>query len=173
MEPALHLAIPFAVVMLAARRLRYALIAGIFGVLPDFDVFFRVHRSVSHSFIPAIAIVVIYLVAAVRLKKKMPLLLSAALGLAAHSSLDFLGGYTPLLWPIYPNELFLSMDIRLQSSSPPSLYIDYSLMERQYSPMSYEFLDSPLASAEGVLISALLVLSALLSSRGRVTRKTL
>jgi len=165
MEPALHFAIPFTVITLGARRARYAFVAGLFGILPDFDVFLGIDRSVSHSFIPGILLVIVYLALAMRFRKRIPFLVFAGFGLVLHSSLDLLGGYTPILWPIYPNELLLSIDVRMQFSSSPFLYLTYSLMERPYNLSSYEFLDSPVATAEGVLISALLVISALLSLR--------
>ncbi|MCP8305254.1 MAG: hypothetical protein H3Z50_07320 [archaeon] len=48
MEPLVHLAVPFAINSLLGLRLRWALVAGLVGIMPDLDVLFSyIDRSAT------------------------------------------------------------------------------------------------------------------------------
>jgi membrane-bound metal-dependent hydrolase YbcI (DUF457 family) len=48
-EPLTHFVVPFAALMLAGVEFQKASIISLLALLPDLDVLFLVHRSLSHS----------------------------------------------------------------------------------------------------------------------------
>ena len=170
MEPSIHFAIPFAVASLLGLSLRWSFLAGLIGIIPDFDVLFLVHRSISHSLLPAILLLFILLL----LKKisflnprfQIPVLISS-LGLGSHVILDLIDGYTPFLWPLSENAYYLIFELRLLIESFPTLYFNVNLFERPYGNDVFTTLDAPLFTAEGLILALLLItLGLVISSRG-------
>lgn len=164
MEPVIHFAIPFAIVSLLGLRLKWAFLAGLVGILPDFDILFLMHRSISHSVLPALALLLIPLIWK-NSRLQLPLQLSS-LGLSSHVILDLIDGYTPILWPVSQSSFKLVFESRLIIESFPMLYFKLNLLERPYEYGTFVTFDAPLFTAEGLIIAFLLIaLSIVVSSR--------
>jgi membrane-bound metal-dependent hydrolase YbcI (DUF457 family) len=99
-EALLHFAVPFASLRAIGFEWRKALFVSLFALVPDLDVLFHVHRSMSHSFVVLAIVTLPILAIFYRNKTITTLTLLAALGVSTHLVLDIFGGYTPLLWPI-------------------------------------------------------------------------
>jgi hypothetical protein len=163
MEPLLHFAIPFAIASLLGLRLKWSFLVGLMGLLPDFDVLFLMHRSVSHSLLIPLILIFISLI-----WKKFRLQLQlSSFGLGSHAILDLIDGYTPILWPISQSSFKLVFELRLFIKSFPMLYFKMNLLERPYEYGFFTTFDAPLFTAEGLAIAFLLItLSIVISSRG-------
>lgn len=162
MEPVLHFAIPFAVAALLGFRLRWALAIGIVATLPDLDIFFYTHRSIDHSLLPSIALLLA--LAALRLnskpriarKLKYPVLALAA-GWASHVLLDLTSSFTPLFWPVAPVAYRLVFQSSIHIGSVPSPSITLALLQQPYAPTTFTTFDAEIFTAEGLLLSLLLI----------------
>ncbi|MEM3437410.1 MAG: metal-dependent hydrolase [Nitrososphaerales archaeon] len=165
MEPVIHFAIPFAIATLLGLRLKYAFLVGLISLLPDFDVLFFIHRSVSHSLLIPLALLFISLLWK-KSRLQLPLQLSS-FGLSSHVILDFINGYTPILWPVSQNSFKLVFELRLLIESFPMLYFNLNILERPYEYGTFITFDAPLFTAEGLAIASLLIaLSIVISSKG-------
>ena len=96
---------------LSGVKLRKAFLLACISVLPDFDVLFGVHRSISHSAIVWLAVVAPLLVyfwryEPQRVKDVLLVFFSACL----HCLFD-LSGYTPVLWPLTMNSLKIDFSL--------------------------------------------------------------
>lgn len=162
MEPLLHFAIPFALATLLRLRLKWALMMGLVGVLPDFDVLFFMHRSVSHTMLPALLLFLASLLVwrSSRVRVKAPLLI-VGLGWGSHVFLDFIQWYTPILWPLSSKSYMLVFESTLFMESPP--YISWSLrvLEKTFDYGPFTSFDAPLFTASGAAIGLLLITLAL------------
>jgi len=93
-------------------RLRYALVLAFMGVLPDIDVVFRVHRSLTHSLVLT---AVPFLLVLVTLRHAKPgcntfVLLGMAL-YDIHILMDLFIAPTPILWPLINASMTLNVEI--------------------------------------------------------------
>ncbi|MEM2238085.1 MAG: metal-dependent hydrolase [Candidatus Caldarchaeum sp.] len=154
MEPVLHFAIPFALGSMVRLGLKRSLLLGLLGILPDFDVFYM-HRSISHSVIPSIILVLVsFLPWNYRLRSVLRL---SALGLGSHVILDFTGGYTPVLWPLSQNSYKLVLESKRHIGSLPTLSFMFKILEQPYNYGVLTNFDAPIFTAEGLLIAFLTV----------------
>jgi len=164
MEPLLHLAIPASLMLLRGGRLRWVFLAGLGGTLPDFDVFFMVHRSVSHS----LSIAVIPLISGVMLRRRAyayAALSAIALGWISHVMLDFISGLTPVIWPLSNYYYGLVFDLEFRMSSSPIITLDAQLLEEVYDYGLFKSFEAPIFTAEGLALSIILILIAIAGRR--------
>jgi membrane-bound metal-dependent hydrolase YbcI (DUF457 family) len=165
MEPVLHFAIPFAIGSILRLGLRRSLLLGVIGILPDLDVLLLMHRSITHSITPSIILALISLLPrAVLLGSILRL---SALGWASHTFIDFMEGYTPILWPLSQNSYRLVFESRLHVESQPAIYLAFRILEEPYNYGVIASLDAPIFTAEGLLIASLLTALALFIPRKR------
>ena len=157
MEPLIHLVVPFTALTLYGLEWRKALPIALLAVLPDFDVFFHVHRSMSHSLVVISAVGLPLLMLAYGLKSLRVGLLGL-LAVASHIALDVFDGYTPVLWPLYENSMWIQAELRAQISSSPTLTPALRLAMEPTRFTAFRSLDAPLFTGEGLIISIVLVL---------------
>jgi len=159
MEPTLHIAIPVALMLIQRQRFRLCLLAGLGGILPDFDVLFMAHRSVSHSLL--IASIPLLLGIFLLRRRTIGLVLTAtSIGWVSHVLLDFIGGLTPILWPITNYSYGLVLELQLHISSYPSILLNAKLLQEVYNYGLFNSFDAPIITAEGITLSILLILMA-------------
>ena len=157
MEPLLHLVVPFTALTLYGLEWRKALPLALLALLPDFDVFFRVHRSMSHSLVVISLVGLPLLMLAYRMKTPQAGWLGL-LAVASHIALDVFDGYTPVLWPLYGNSMWIQAELRAQISSSPTLTPALRLAMEPTRFIAFRSLDAPLFTGEGLIISMVLVL---------------
>jgi len=160
MEPLLHSAIAFALAVLLGLRLRWALALGLVGILPDLDVLFFMHRSVSHSILPPLSLLLLSLIAWRSSIPKVPLS-AISLGWASHSFLDLIDDYTPVLFPLSSKSYQLVFESNLTIGSRPSISMSLTALERSYNYGAFTYLDAPLFTASGLAIGLVLIALAL------------
>lgn len=163
MEPLIHLVVPFTALTLYGLEWRKALPL---ALLPDLDVFFRVHRSMSHSLVVISLVGLPLLMLAYRLKKPQ----SGWLGLlavASHIALDVFAGYTPVLWPLYGKSVWIQTELRAQISSTPTLTPVLNVAVEPTRFTAFQSLDAPLLTGRGLIISVILILPILVNVLGK------
>ena len=107
-EPLLHFIIPFAIFIFFGFSLKKSFILSFLAILPDLDVLFHIHRSITHS---AIFLILICIPIIVFIKLKYPKYftdsLVGSLVVLSHPILDVFHSYTPILYPLYKNSVFI------------------------------------------------------------------
>lgn len=98
-----HIAFSGLLALPLAKKPKWILALCWVATIPDFDIFFGLHRAAFHSLITLIPVCVILIMAA---RTWRPNFLEPALFtsfcLLSHTIFDFLGGYVALLWPLIP-----------------------------------------------------------------------
>ena len=95
-------------------KLRHALLFAFVGILPDLDVIFRVHRSLTHSLmISAVPFLLMYgVVKCTKLNRSLDSLVLLGLALyEIHVLMDLLIAPTPIMWPLINTSLTLSIEV--------------------------------------------------------------
>jgi len=155
MEPLLHFAIVFTLAAVMRLRLKWALALGLVGILPDFDVLFFMHRSVSHSMLPPLLLLLASpLLWSSRIKTP---LLAVSLSWASHGFLDFIDDYTPILFPLSSKSYKLVFESTLFMKSSPFISMSLRVLEKTYNYGVFTSFDAPLFTASGLAIGLLLI----------------
>ncbi len=154
MEPILHFAIPFAIIAILGFKLRWAFLGGVFGILPDFDVFALVHRSGTHSILIPLAILIIPIFIK-NSKIRIPLL-ALSIGLLSHVLFDFATWYTPILWPISQDAYRLVFEWNFHLGSAPTTFFTLNILAQPYTPEPFTTLDVVLFNSESLVLSGVI-----------------
>lgn len=166
MEPLIHLVVPFTALTLYGLEWRKALPLALFALLPDFDVFFRVHRSMSHSLVVISLVGLPLMMLAYRLKNPQAGWLGL-LAVASHIALDVFAGYTPILWPLYGNSVWIQTELRAHISSTPTLIPVFKVAMEPTRFAAFQSLDTSLLTGGGLIISVVLILPILVKVLGK------
>jgi len=173
MEPLIHVVVPFIALTLSDVEWSNALPISLLALLPDVDVLFHVHRSISHSLVVLSLVGLPLLILAYRLG----VLRIGCLGLlavASHIGLDLFAGYTPILWPLYGNSIWVQAELVARVASYPTLTPAVKLAVEPTSFIAFQSMDAPLFTGEGLIISTMLVLPILIRAfrEGRAKSST-
>jgi len=156
-ELALHFSVVFALTA-PVLGLRRAIFLSLISLVPDLDVLFHVHRSISHS---AVLLLVVSLVAFVLVRKVKPTLSGmvcvGCLALLCHPVMDMFSTYTPILYPIIAESVYISVEgkILIGGSITPSISGEIETRPTEFT--RFQMFDAPLFTNEGFIVSLLLV----------------
>lgn len=166
MEPLIHLVVPFTALTLYGLKWREALPLALLALLPDLDALFHVHRSMSHSLVVISAVGLPLLVLAYRLKIPRFGWLGL-LAVASHIALDVFAGYTPILWPLYGDSVWIRTELMAHISSTPTLTPVLKIAMEPTRFIAFQSMDAPLFTGEGLIISVVLILPILINILGK------
>jgi len=146
-------------VALLRRRARYVILAGVGGLFPDLDVLFHIHRSFSHTLVIPVVLALAGLLLS-RHRRGRYGLLAFSFGWLLHVLLDLFTGYTPLLWPIWTEDVQLVFrgDILVSEHITPTIQA-HVLTSPSAAETPFATFRGPLFTAEG-LVAFLLILGA-------------
>ena len=136
-------------------RARKAFFYGVFGVLPDLDIFLRdyyVHRALLHNIFVSLAIPYLML----KLDKDVHysrIIIACMIGFTFHMIADLIFGGVSLLYPIIPYVLLIIVKIGLGMNYEPLFSISFKTYSLQ--TFSESYIARPL---EGCLFSPLSLL---------------
>jgi len=156
-EPLLHLTVPFAALKAARLDWRTALFTSIVALIPDLDVLFHVHRSLTHSILILALITLPILALTHRNRTLRNLTLLGIIGVLSHLALDLFSDYTPLLWPLLNESFWVSTNLDVQLKSFPTLITSVKLLIKPTTFPTFQSLQAPLVTSTGVGISLLLL----------------
>jgi len=158
-EPAIHFIVPFIALTLAGVNLRKTLPISLLAVLPDLDVLFLVHRSLSHSLVVVLSVAAPLLLLTHKFRPRLHSYgLLALMSVASHLVLDLFAGFTPIFWPFYGYSVLIQAELVAHIGSSPSLTPSAQLLTK---PITFQFLQSldvPLLTGEGLILPAVLLL---------------
>ena len=159
MEPLIHFVVPFTALMLVGIEARRALPISLLAVLPDLDALFLVHRSLSHSLIVVLSVMVPLLSLTYKFKPRLQgYAFLALLAVGSHLILDLFAGYTPLLWPLYGNFLWIHAELMVHVDGSASASPGVKLLTKPITFQQFQSLDAPLFTGEGLILSAVLLM---------------
>ena len=107
-EPLIHFIIPFIILSFFGLSIRKSLTLSSIAILPDLDVLFHIHRSITHSVVFLI-LICIPIIGFIKLKYPNYFhdSLVGSLIVLSHPFLDVFNAYTPILYPLYKNSVFI------------------------------------------------------------------
>jgi hypothetical protein len=159
----LHFAVPLAAFTALGIKPKRAFLLSLFTLLPDLDILINVHRFCSHSLILLLAIVIPLILIAVKFNRQKPLSL-ILFAYASHLFLDLFTGYTPILWPLYSQDLWITFNLFAHLSSTPTYTLQATLQTQPTTFTRFASLDTPLFTNIGIAISILLIVPATLAT---------
>lgn len=156
-EEAIHVLLPFMLLLALRFEPLKALAYSMFGVVPDLDVLFGTHRSYTHSFVIVGAVLLPLLLAAKVKGRAITPILVVTLVVFSHIFMDVFTGYTPVLYPLYDREVYIKYDLTVNTTTY-ALKSDLKVMTE---PVHFELkpVDAPILTENGlVLIPFVLIL---------------
>ena len=143
-DPLLHYSYSILIARVLGLSTVESLLAGLAGIVPDFDALLHAHRGPSHSMIlPLMA-----LIASVLLDT--PRILQATLALyLLHIAVDAFTGPTPLLWPLSRDNYMVEAGIIVEPSNP---YKPQPVLRLEKNPQTPGTVEA--ASGETILLLA-------------------
>jgi len=156
-EPALHFSIPFSVLSYLRLDPAMCLIVSVAALVPDLDILFRVHRSVSHSAVLYLPVAVLGIVASVYSSCWSVLLFATWFSLTSHVLLDTVSGFSPIFWPLSKEEVCVSVALGVRVGNSVQLRPEVSIRRKPLDVRQRDSLDAVALTLEGALVSVLLL----------------
>ncbi len=157
-EPLIHFIIPFFLLVMLGFSLRKAALISLLAVIPDLDVIFHVHRSISHSvFFILVVIVPVILILDYfnnKLRKEMTV---AVLVILSHPFMDMFTGYTPVLWPLFDKSIYIFTELTTNMNNVFDLNLIFKVNLDKIIFLQTTNRDAPIFTSQGVGISLVLL----------------
>jgi len=160
-EPLLHFAVPFAAFTALGVKPKKAFLISLLALVPDLDVLTQIHRFYFHSVIPLIIAAAPLIPVAARYGYSRVVGL-ASLSYATHLFLDLFNGFTPILWPLYSQNVWLISSLNVHLSSSPAYTLQIAVEMAPIVFKKFTSLDAPLFTSEGLAIAVVLVAPAVM-----------
>ena len=157
-ELLLHLSIPFAIAK-TKFNLKQTTIIALAALAPDIDALLHIHRSITHSIIittitTAPAAIILYK----RMPKYLTLLIACYLAVASHILLDTFQTYTPTLYPITENSIWIKAEGNIIISNTITPKITTTIQTTKTDFTQFQTLDAPIYTSQGLITSLLLTI---------------
>ncbi len=157
-EPLIHFIIPFFLLVMLGFSLRKAALISLLAVIPDFDVMFHVHRSISHSvFFILVVTVSISLVLDYFNNKLRKEIIVAILVILSHPFMDMFNGYTPILWPLFDKSIYIFTELTTNMNNIFDLNLIFKVNLDKIIFLQTTNRDAPIFTGQGVGISLVLL----------------
>lgn len=157
-ELLLHFSIPFAIAKTKFNLIQTTIIA-LAALTPDIDALLHIHRSITHS---TITITIIFIPLAIILYKKKPkhltLAIACYLAILSHIILDTFQTYTPILYPITENSIWIKAEGNIIISNTITPKITTTIQTTQTDFTKFQTLDAPIYTSQGLITSLLLTI---------------
>ncbi|MFQ6085713.1 MAG: metal-dependent hydrolase [Candidatus Bathyarchaeia archaeon] len=156
MQPLLHFTVPFVAATLLGLKPKKAFVVSLFALVPDLDVLFHVHRSMSHSLLMLLLISVPFILWTKNSKFHEYALLGSVM-VGSHLVFDLFTNYTPILWPLYGNSLWVAIEGFTHVGSYPTIDLGVRVLTAPVSFAQLQSFDAQLFTGEGFIASAFLL----------------
>jgi len=169
-ELLLHFSIPFAIAK-TKFNLKQTTIIALAALAPDVDALLHVHRSITHSIIVATAItipatIIIYY----KKPKYLKLAIACYLAVASHILLDTFQTYTPTLYPITENSIWIKAEGNIIISNTIAPKITTTIQTTKTDFTTFQTLDAPIYTSQGLITSLLLTITPTILTREHQTK---
>lgn len=107
-ETLLHFMIPFTALIIYGLSIKKSVVLSSLAILPDLDVLFHIHRSITHSVIFLIIISIpILLFLKLWIPKYFKDGIIGTLVILSHPIMDTFQTYTPIIYPLYKGAIHI------------------------------------------------------------------
>lgn len=162
-EPLIHFIVPFFILIMLGYDVKKSAIISSLAVVPDLDVLFHVHRSVSHSIffilIFTIPITIMLLYFAKKFSKKLFSVADAIiviLVILSHPFMDVFTGFTPILWPLFNQSVYIFTELTTNMNNILDLNLIFKIQFDKIIFLKTSG-DAPIFTGQGVGISLALL----------------
>ncbi|MBC7090500.1 MAG: metal-dependent hydrolase [Nitrososphaeria archaeon] len=167
-ELLLHFSIPFAVAK-TKYNLKQTTIIATAALTPDIDALLHIHRSITHSIIiTTITTIPIALLTYKKKPKYLTLLIACYLAITSHILLDTFQTYTPTLYPITENSIWIKAEGNIIISNTITPKITTTIQTTQTNFTTFQTLDAPIYTSQGLITSILLTIIPTILTRKKI-----
>lgn len=159
-ELLLHYVVPLSILLICGLTVKRSLLLAVFGIVPDLDVFFHAHRTVTHS---AVIILLVCIPIIIFISRKYSNSINNALIatgiLISHIFMDLFTGCTPIFYPIYDKYIWIVFELttNLDSLSIINLTFDINFTpDILYAPYG---MNAPIFTSQGFAVSVLILIA--------------
>ncbi len=147
-ETLIHIVLPLFVLILVGFELKKAFALSLLAILPDFDILFGVHRSISHSLIFVTLIFAPFLFLT---RNKLNYLLPAFFVILSHPILDMFTGYTPILYPLYDKSVYIVTNLTVNTVNLLDIKFKFNIYKI---PTTFHLIeaDAPIFTNYGIVV---------------------
>ncbi len=158
-EPLIHFIIPFFLLIMFGLSIKKAVLISSLAVLPDLDVLFHIHRSMSHS----IFFILLFSFPAIIITKKLYMerfseTIIATLVVLSHPFMDLFTGYTPVFWPIFNKSIYAVSELKTNMNNVLDLNLKLNVYFKPIVFNQTTNIDAPIFSSTGFAISLVLLI---------------
>lgn len=162
-EPLIHFIVPFILLAMLGLSLKKAALFSLFALLPDLDVLFHIHRSMSHS----IFVILMFSIPAILITKKfykerLSDAIIVTLVILSHPFLDAFTYYTPVFWPLFDKSIYIIAELTTNMNDVLDLNLK---LQVNFEPIVFHRttnIDAPIFSSAGVAVSLLILIGLVL-----------
>ena len=161
-EPLIHFIIPFFILIMLGYNVKKSALISSLAIVPDLDVLFRVHRSVSHSIffilIFSIPITIMLLYLAKKFSKKFSSAdaIMTTLVMLSHPFMDIFTGFTPILWPLFNQSVYIFTELTTNMNNILNLNLIFKIQFDKIIFLKTSG-DAPIFTGQGIGISLVLL----------------
>lgn len=162
-EPLIHFVIPFFLLVMFGFNIKKATFISLLAVLPDLDVLFHIHRSISHS----IFFVLIFSFPAILISKKFYKerfneSIIATLVILSHPFMDMFTYFTPVFWPLFNKSIHIVSELTTNMNDVLDLNLTLQVYFKPIAFYRTTNMDAPIFSSAGVGVSLVLLIGLIL-----------
>lgn len=162
-EPLIHFIIPFFLLIMFGLCIKKAALISLLAVLPDLDVLFHIHRSISHS----VFFILLFSVPAIIITKKFYIdrfsdSIIATLVVLSHPFMDLFTYYTPVFWPLFDKSIYIVSELKTNMNDVLDLNLNLNIYFEPVMFRQTTNIDAPIFSSTGVAISLVLLIGMIL-----------
>lgn len=144
-------------------NIKKATFISLLAVLPDLDVLFHIHRSMSHS----IFVILMFSIPAILITKKfykerLSDAIIATLVILSHPFMDAFTYYTPVFWPLFDKSIYIIAELTTNMNDVLDLNLK---LQVNFEPIVFHQttnIDAPIFSSAGVAVSLLILIGLVL-----------
>lgn len=157
-EPLIHFIIPLFLLIMLGFNLKKSILISSLAIVPDLDVIFHVHRSMSHSiiFIMALIIPIILILNYLKIGNNNEKLMMI-LVIFSHPFLDMFGWYTPILWPLFDKSIYIFTELTTNMNNVLDLNLIFKI---NFEPTIFNKItggDAPIFTSQGFGVTLVLL----------------
>lgn len=158
-ETLVHFIIPFFLLIMFGFNLKKATLISLLAIVPDFDILFHIHRSLSHSifFILAICIPAI-IIAKKYYKEQYDDFIIATLVILSHPFMDSFTYFTPVFWPFFNKSIYILTELTTNMNDIFDLNLIFQVQLKPIIFYQTQDIDAHIFSSQGVAVSLVLLI---------------
>ncbi len=162
-EPLLHFMIPFFVLVMYGVSMRKAAFFSLLATLPDADVLFHVHRSMSHSLVFILVICIPVIIVTYKFYGTWFIdSIIATLAILSHPFMDLFTYYTPLFWPLFNKSIYVVAELTTNMNDVLDLHPNLNVFFEPILFYQTADIDAVIVSSQGVAVSLVLLIGLIL-----------